>query len=126
MKKSFKVMLSLIFLVHHLVLMLPAVKAEFKIEDKTSNLHVTLLSLIFIMICLAFVIAWRKLIHMNGGQKYHPQDLWVRTQDMIEEMISHFGHDTEGSITERENQDEEEVDKEDEERGDEDRHVTAL
>ncbi|OCT72118.1 hypothetical protein XELAEV_18035084mg [Xenopus laevis] len=107
----------------HLILMLPIVKAESNFEDKTNNLHVVLLSLFFILLCLAFIIAWRKLIRMEGGQEYHPHKLWGRTQDMIQEVISHFGRDAEGSIAEHEDQDEEE---EDTERGNEDRHITAL
>ncbi|KAG9467914.1 hypothetical protein GDO78_014050 [Eleutherodactylus coqui] len=95
-------------------------------QSSDSTLTVVLLVLLLIFLCVALILAWKKLIRTRGGEVYHPQELWGRAQKIVQNAKTRWspGEQEEDSTLE-DNQDEE--DEEDEaEPKDEEPDITAL
>lgn len=92
-----------------LLLMLPVALAT--PTERDSSTTVVLLFLLLIVIAIALVLAWKKLVHTEGGEAYHPWELWQRAQEKLQSVKNRCTHeDEEGSIGEDQDDEEKEAD----------------
>ncbi|KAM4636928.1 uncharacterized protein O3C94_017954 [Discoglossus pictus] len=77
-----------------------------KPEGSSSTATIVVLTLLFILLCVLLVLAWRKLIHTEGGEGYHPRELWWSAQELVRERVDCWDHQEgeEGSLAEVDNQ----------------------
>ncbi|XP_069608740.1 protein tyrosine phosphatase receptor type C-associated protein [Ranitomeya imitator] len=96
--------------------LLPVTQASPSDGSSDSTLTVVFLLLLLILLCVALILAWKKLIHTEGGEDYHPQELWGRAQEFMQNAKTRWtpGEQEEESTVE-DNQDEEDVELKDEE-----------
>ncbi|CAI9566441.1 unnamed protein product [Staurois parvus] len=90
-----------------LLLMLPVALAESTKPASTTT--VVLLFLLLIVICIALVLAWKKLVHTEGGEAYHPWELWQRAQERVQSVKNRWNHEDEEESFGEDEEDEEEV-----------------
>ncbi|XP_053548326.1 protein tyrosine phosphatase receptor type C-associated protein [Bombina bombina] len=110
-----------------LILTFPMALAENNIKESSSNSTVTvvLLTLLLCVLCVLLILAWRKLIHIDGGEDYHPQVLWGKTQTLVQQTVNRLTQreEEERSIAEEERNSR---DEEMPEMHELDPHITAL
>ncbi|KAM5141000.1 uncharacterized protein ACMZJ9_014798 [Mantella aurantiaca] len=75
-----------------------------------STTTVVLLFLLLMVICIALVIAWKKLVQTEGGETYHPRELWHSAQEMAQNVRNRWTSEDEdrSTIENREDGDDEE------------------
>ncbi|KAM4031387.1 protein tyrosine phosphatase receptor type C-associated protein [Anomaloglossus baeobatrachus] len=102
--------------------LLPVTQASPSDDSSGSTMTVVLLIILLIVLCVALVLAWKKLIHTEGGEDYHPQELWGRAQEFMQNTKTRWtqGEQEEEDSTVEDNQDE------DVELKDEEPDITAL
>ncbi|KAG8536693.1 hypothetical protein GDO81_025840 [Engystomops pustulosus] len=107
--------------------LLPVIQAEASHQDSAGTMTVVLLLFLLILLCVALIVAWKRLINTEGGEDYHPQELWGRARDVMQNIKSrwsHGGRDEEVNTVE-DNQDGED-EEEEEEAMYEEHDITAL
>ncbi|XP_063291055.1 protein tyrosine phosphatase receptor type C-associated protein [Pelobates fuscus] len=105
-------MLPLIHLTLHLLLALPTMQAKSNQkgeEEASSTATVVFLVILLIVICFALALAWRRLVRIEGGEGYHPRELWHRAQATMQGLVSRWngGEEEDMNISDRHSQDEE-------------------
>ncbi|KAM3912803.1 uncharacterized protein RB166_018248 [Leptodactylus fuscus] len=104
--------------------LLPVTQASPSDESSDSTMTVVILFLLLIVLCIALVLAWKKLIGTEGGEGYHPQELWARAQELVQNAKTRWSHgEQEDDTTVEDNQEE---DEEEAELKDEEPDITAL
>ncbi|XP_056385235.1 protein tyrosine phosphatase receptor type C-associated protein [Hyla sarda] len=103
----------------------PVTQAESSNESNDSTVTVVLLVLLLIVLCLALIMAWKRLIDTEGGEGYHPHVLWGTAQEFMQNSKTRWiPQKKEEEVSTVEDNEEEEEDEEPE--PNEETDITAL
>lgn len=106
---------------------LPVTQAAASSQSSDSTVTVVLLVLLLLALWVVLILAWKRLIRTEGGEGYHPRELWGRAQEMVQNAKTRWSPEEQDEDSTAQ---EEESAGQDEEHGagakDEEADITAL